>query len=581
MSSEPSFSTISETLTERAAHPVALFLLACGLQKSQFPTVRLIVETGDTYLQQNPVFVPLRIPGRSGFVYETYFRVIRVVEVPHPQESQHRRFYEIEWKIQEAPLLESEYHKLFSFISGEVECPDCRLLFIPDPVMIDSDALRISCPSCLENWTLQLSASKRRQQAKLITDSYYSDPSSLRRAMELWASPFEVKSENNYQDYFPLEFEAWGEAGSHEWVFGDNPGFRLKLSSEVTTLENVARSLINHFALKYFSNRSHLRPSSKLETTEVQRKSRVEIKTRMEAQFAQDFLIPDDAITVGASTEAASKEASSLDAHTMFERQSTIGVRQRDETSSAKEITVITAVPILDSRPLKTARVPSQLLILTVSFFLSLSLIAGILSYFIVTRSPREESMKDNSATPVNERKAQSIIEVARPTAAVDEALKPETSTDEAAQDAKAQDSVVVESQVPARLEEEALPTPKIIESAPVADSVIDSVEVEKPSSPNFAKMALIDAGFRQAMLHLKLQQSKEAIVEFEKVIDLDPRHKTAFRNLGVAYVYEKRFPEAIKTFERYLALTTGSTDPDREEVRTIVSSLKERIQDH
>jgi len=575
MSSEPSFSTISETLTERAAHPVSLFLQACGLQKSQFPTVRLIVETGETYLQQNPVFVPLRIPDRSGFVYETYFRVIRVVEVPHSQDSKHRRFYEIEWKIQEAALLESEYHKLFSFISGEVECPDCRLLFIPDPVMVDPGTLRISCPSCLEDWTLQLSAGKRRQQAKLITDSYYSDPSSLRRTMELWASPFEAKRDNNYQDYFPLEFEAWGEAGSHEWVFGDNPGFRLKLSSESTTLENVARSLINHFALKYFSNRAHLRPSSKLETTEIQRKSRVEVKNRMEAQFAQDFLISEGPALENVSTAPALNESSLPEAHSMRERYSAIGVRESDWISSQKEITVIKSMSILDSRPVRARRVPSQLLILTVSFFLSLSLIAGILSYFIVTRSHQQKVARSEAENLSKVESPSGPKENIGPAAALDDALKPEAPSVESPQAVEP-----VAKPIPVKLEEKVLPAPKIVEPVQVQESAIESVETEKPSSPNFAKMALIDAGFRQAMLHLKLQQSKEAIAEFKRVIELDPRHKTAFRNLGVAYVYEKRFPEAIKSFERYLSLTTGSADPDRDEVQALVSSLKERVQD-
>src|SRR5690606_32060320 len=50
-----------------------------------------------------------------------------------------------------------------------------------------------------------------------------------------------------------------------------------------------------------------------------------------------------------------------------------------------------------------------------------------------------------------------------------------------------------------------------IVQKPPQAKAVIVQPESK---GRNFAKMALIDAGFRQAMLHLKMQQSQEAVAE-------------------------------------------------------------------
>jgi tetratricopeptide (TPR) repeat protein len=68
--------------------------------------------------------------------------------------------------------------------------------------------------------------------------------------------------------------------------------------------------------------------------------------------------------------------------------------------------------------------------------------------------------------------------------------------------------------------------------------------------------------------------QSERAIEEYQKAIKINPRHPNAYLNSGVVYAYDLNRPkDALKSFERYLEVFPQA--PNAEGIREEIRKLK------
>lgn len=85
-----------------------------------------------------------------------------------------------------------------------------------------------------------------------------------------------------------------------------------------------------------------------------------------------------------------------------------------------------------------------------------------------------------------------------------------------------------------------------------------------------------LDATYRQGMLHLKLQQGKEAAEDFENIVKVDPENAPSLRGLGLAYYFDQKFDLAVMALEKYLNISKNAVD--RESVEKMIQILREKV---
>lgn len=639
MSTENSVSTVAETVTEKTVHPVKQFLEACGADVSTFPVLKFVVETQEKVFNNTQVYIPLRVPGRSGFVYESFCRISRVTEIPEAQSEKLRKFIEIEWRIDENPLLEAEHHAVFSFMSGEVECPACRALFIPDAQIVDDVSVRVTCPNCLHYWTLKVdSPALDSPTLVLLTDAFYKSPTTVRQNIETWTSSFSKENAGDFQRFFPCEFNDWDKDSSLDWFFGDERGFTKKNAVEGGDFELISKSFINHLSLKYFKeNEQHL--SSNLDKTEVHRKSEIQQKQE-EAQrrVVSEFLAgaseePENESTQNSEaaieqpTQDSLKPGVELTIQQPYEVFSEMTQPAKFERQFEAPDTVVKdlSFDIYSPGASKPKTLSAHAIGIGVSLVASLLLIGGIFGYFVYQKKSTQQELmtkfeeQQAIANKADEERAAEQAQADSDTSSgggkvVDQMLSkkddrvvdPKESSTEGASvkyaafkpGTEAVDNESESLAVEEKLEEEV--QKDLAESVNTEEKVAEEVEVkvtkeetakekvvvepEGMAKPNLARMALIDAGFRQGMLHLKLQESKKAISEFNKVIELDPNHLGAHRHLGIAFVQEGQFSKALTAFETWMGLqksdqNTSVSAKDTQNVQHMIQMLREKVQ--
>src|SRR5687768_15851853 len=113
---EPQTLEGSFTEPDLGIHPLKAFLRQAGIDVATFPKVMLYVETGGQALKSQRVYMPIPSPRSKEIVYESFFRIVRTLEVPSSTGRGHRKFLEIEWTISEEPQVEEERHAALSFV---------------------------------------------------------------------------------------------------------------------------------------------------------------------------------------------------------------------------------------------------------------------------------------------------------------------------------------------------------------------------------------------------------------------------------------------------------------------------------
>jgi tetratricopeptide (TPR) repeat protein len=128
----------------------------------------------------------------------------------------------------------------------------------------------------------------------------------------------------------------------------------------------------------------------------------------------------------------------------------------------------------------------------------------------------------------------------------------------------------------------EAQPEPEEVKApVPVPAPALAQAPAQKPAptpatkKDDSALMKEVDSRFRQAMLHLKLQQSEDASREFKTVIALDANHAASYRGLGLSLVYQKDYQGAAQALRSYLKLDPKSDD--RAGVEELITTLDEQ----
>ncbi len=456
----------SLTQPDLGTHPVKSFLHECGMDTSGFPSFRLLIETTEKYIRSSGLRIPLRIPGQPGLIYESYCRILRVLEVPAITKTHHRKFLEIEWSIEEVPVLETESHPSLFFLAGETACPSCRESFQPHPDIIDEVSVRIVCPQCLHQWIMKIESGLKSNVAgvQLLLDAFYENPSHLRRALR-------EEHPGTAETYFPVAFEAWNSGSSLDWLFGDQKGwFAITAPGEIN-LEVLGKSLINTFCKEYFIKSRLTNSADPLEQTEITRK--------------EDTLTPTDTSMTTTVSIAAD-----------FDRS---------------------PAPTFKSSPRWSYWITQTTLALL-----------GVASLSIMVLLVWDQ-ISPHSIDP----------------------SKPESTAMEIPKIKENKKEEVVKTTPPP------VPAPK-----PLA--------IENPVSTE----AL--AHYRRGMIHLRKEEGNEAIQDFKKAIQIDHENAPSYRGLGLAFVSEHRYDEAIQAFQQYLLLAKNSDD--KTSVEEIIEAIKERV---
>lgn len=576
MSSENNVETTSEASLELETHPVQAYFEACGLDVSDFPRLYFRLEIRDRLSSNSHLFIPIRIPEKPGLIYESFARVTRVMEFPATQRTGHRRIIEVEWRVDEQASLETDQHSALQFVSPEVECPSCRFFFSPEPSILDEVSVKITCPSCLNYWTVKVEAPKTpADSVQLINDAFYRDPSKVRRQLDQWDSSEKERISQSYRKHLPFEFKEWDDGSSIQWLYGDSPGFSQVNGEVQGNFEILFRTFVNHLALRYFNNPSGSRSFSRLDTTDILRKTDIQEKKASQQQVVSELLPT-------AGTESSTPE--------------------------------FTFQPTYDPYANGPARVrPKSSNLIPIA--LSLILIGGIISFFgfqYLQQRQAEESLavvdKQIEATSSREVEPQQEVVASIDSSAIDQALEESNadfetsvpSSEDLEVSSKEDDSTQSPTEKAEVNKKEKEPASQATEpetdTASQQQAALESEKrkqiarqeekrkeaAAKERRKELQQKAIVDAGYRQGLLHLNLQQAKEAAAEFERVIELDPSHVESYRNLGLAYVYDRRFEDAISAFEKYLGMADDnqvSNSKSIQSVEQLLVTLRERVE--
>lgn len=607
-------STVSETLTDRASHPVKDFLSECGLHVDQFPTLHFTLEIQEKLLSNTQVYLPLRIPGRSGFVYESSVRVVRMMEIPGVEEQSHRSFIDVEWKIDENPLFEAESHAAFSFVSGEVECPSCRSVFIPEASIIDDRSIKINCPNCMHYWTIRVdSPALSKPECILLTDSFYQNPADLRKEISSWESQSNTIGSTKFKNYFPFEFESWDKAAALEWLFNDLKGYKKLIGSNGSNFEVVVKSFFNFLALKYFKNHGDKRVGQNLETTDICRKSMLIEKQEISSKKAvQDFLASSETSSEDLSSTDTGQEGDSefvpVEEFSLDKISHTESDYSRAERIFHEQSRPITEVRSLSDFPISAPKkyqnsakplLPKFFTTVALSLFAGLFFVGVGFGYFYFKQN-NSSSVALTTSSESGQSSRPAIVKNTLQKDSLEKTPQVQNDFEPSVEKTKPSASVVIEDQNPVvsetlvqaekpkqevkkvakvdvaknKVKTEAKPTSVAL--APRPEKKADEPKKEVPSE-SIAKRAFKEAFFRQGIVYMNLQEYVPAIKEFQKVIEIDSEHVLSYAYLGKAFLLEKNYEEALQSFESYLRLNPKQS-PEREDILEAVAHLKEKV---
>lgn len=539
-------SELSQTQPERPQHPIKEFLDRCGADVSEFPFVRFLIETSEKEIRSGRLYIALRIPSEPGYIYDSIIRITRVLEIPAISGEGHRKFLELEWEIDEHPVPEDSLHDAIQFLGTEVMCPKCRELFNPDPDIIDQYSIRVECSQCLFAWNIKATAlEKADARVPLLLDLLRADPASMRRYLRQWDQQPIDPTNSLYFSYFPFHFENLEEQSSLDLLFGEQAGLVALSNGVGQDFELLARGLLNQISVEYFRRSEFSTPTQSLDKTEIQRKERETVKIHEDlpevtpivrvTPIEDQFEIKDNSIEPVVDTPRVLKFTTPIPSDRFVAHQ------------KAKE-------PI-------AARLA----------FVGIGVVSILFIFYIVSKNMQITPSEPVAQTTPN---ALTTADESKTSPASLEQLKP-VETNRSNEDSKLLDQALAATRTEAK-QEVKKEVSKPIKRAPVAREEVAPKPSPK-SSPADEKLKAerVETFYRQGMLHLKLQQSKEAESEFQQVIELDPKHAPAYRGLGLAFVYDQRFNEAISAFEKYLKTTQDNFD--RDSIEELIQTLRER----
>lgn len=509
----------SQTEPEAFTHPVKIFLHELGIDTTLFPNVRFLLETSEKDIRVGRFSMPLRLPSQPGYVYDSVARITRILEVPATAQKAHRKFIEIEWQISEEASIDENNHAVLSFLAAQVECADCKEIFIPDPEVINESSVRLSCPNCLNYWSVSVSSStKKSESPELLFDAYAKDPAKLRNLISRWIEGPIANHDQNYFLHFPFHFDTWDQGSSLDWLFGESTGWTALSNGELKDFESLFKGFLNSLALEHFRNEFAKRPLSQLDQTEVQRKPIAEKTENPE--------LPPDSDPEKTPVNIKAKPA--LDQRFVWQ----------------SPITAVREAPKLPPPPKSKSGISGGTWLFSLGAFGVVGIIFGGIYFSQNIQAPRAQV----PSTPAASISTSVAVEIPQAEIPQAEAPKPEPKSQKI----------------------EAPPAP-----IPPLPRVVEKVKPAETAKQKRARDLAIDSSFRQGMLHLKLQQSQQAIGEFQKVLALDPNHADAQRGLGLAYVYEQNFQEAIIALNKYLKLAGNAYD--KSSIEELLATLRSR----
>ncbi len=545
----------TETKSNPYVHPVKEFLNECGINTESFPTLRLRFEIPDRrQLRAYRVFFPIYLPHSYGLLYESFFRVLRIVEIPDPSAKKHRLFMDVEWSIIEQAIPEEENHLAHHFLAREFICPNCKDAFTPNLDKINAQCMQIVCPQCVYEWFIRIDPMTEGLPAtESLLELSKADPSLLREHLSEWDADLKTFENASFSTFFPVRFNPIESQSAEPMVrafFGDEPMAVWKTREDFQQLDfaSIVRSFANHAALTYFQKEEF---TSKLTTTvnddlDHQEKTEVQI-------FKQEIL----RAPVELPSSIERKEIHSETAKAVAQKKIREIARRAQIQAMDYEDRKLRDEPTWTDR-LKSVAFGAIVFALTLGSM-------GLMIYLFVNPSIKESAPRPSNATVTED--STSIPSPAVIPAPELPIVTPQPVIADKPVEAKEVETVKSPVKTIAKPEVKVEPKPDV---APQPET--------KAVESTLSKAALTKAHFRQGMLHLKLQQSKEAASSFQKVLNLDPKNIEAMRNLGLAYVYDQQFANAVQTFESYLKIAGNAYD--RSVVEEMIRTLKQRIAD-
>jgi tetratricopeptide (TPR) repeat protein len=557
--------TASTTWATKVSHPVRQYLESAGLDVSEFPRLKILIEVDYFFDRVYWVRIPLRLPANPGWTHEFIFRVVRTMELPREDLSGHQKFVELECTISEEPIPFEELHLSTYFLPEFMECPTCRHRFPSNTKIINQKQVEIHCAQCLNQWVLNVEPkATEKAEIRILTDQYFVEPGKLTKWIESASSPQDKSQPMIFKSFFSVIFtkEISSEASV---IFRNSPNFlRSRHDSNTSQFADFIKSLFNSWAFSslriYLSERK-----SGLEETDICRKSQLKNQDPGSLKDSEEFEMMRLAPTVVSVKSSEPFFAS-------FQGVDSSKPQEFHKNSSNQKAAVF-------------AFAGAAFVFLT------------IISYFFFERSHR---IQKESADQVLEMAPRQLAKNLSTNSVDDRIISDSQSVKNSKENEKllVKQTELLAQEIPADFEkpnmilEESAQPPVAVKAVNVAKEKPRSAEnaiIEKGSREHKQKVdndktmvvdprsTLVEAGFRQGVLHLKLQQAKEAAEEFERVIEIDPNHLESHRNLGLAYIYDRRFEEAIKILEKYL--TFKDSKADRVSIEELISTLKERAQ--
>lgn len=592
--------TKTKTVTDLSLHPVAAFFKKCGLVESDFPRFRILIEVLHNQFDRNTCYIPLRVPTHAGFLYESFWRISKFLELPVAGSKKHRKFVELEWAIREQALLEEQEHPALTMISGEVECFACKTIFVPEVDLIDDTSVKITCPSCLQHWSVKIESKFfEKDQVVLLNDQYVKDPSTFNRHLG-------ISQVLHSSLYFRSQFEERQDGSSLEWLFGDQTGLLQVSTTEAASFEAFVRSFINFVSLRYYETSpvGEAR-TSRLDQTEVSHKEVITSLTPIER-------MPED---VQAFPAPKASDITLLNDEQDLEQR-----LQKFRESRLKEAKELSSSPVTksSSAPLAISASVVTLIFSGLGFFLYLQSQNAQTSLSKVERVSEEPLSLESLESEIiltEEVASENLSVMSTPS----ETIGKELETKEIAESkevTEVKDVKVQEPKTPVAVAEEK-PALIAVESEtpqatqPTAVKEPNPVPNSEEANADQTKQAVVNSIYRQAAAHLRQSQFLEAADKFQEVIQLDPGHFSAhlnlgksyfqnrrleeakkaftsaqsidasnaevYRSLGLVHFYSREFGEALSAFEKYLSLDGAA--PDRAQIEQLMAQMKSTLE--
>jgi tetratricopeptide (TPR) repeat protein len=523
--------TDSATEPASACHPVKSFLESCGFDVKEFPLLRFIIESPEKFLKSARFCLPLKVPNDPG-IYESFCRILRVIEIPSGDEKKHRRFLEVEWMIEPTPFLNNDLHPANSFLASEMSCPSCRVHFVASPLLVNETSAKIQCPHCLKNWTCHFQMEESLETSQLLLDVFHKTPIQLESLLNSWAETPVSPSDPYYYHFFPYAFSKIENLRDTESLFDGLRGWIALANQASGSLDQILRALVNQLSMTYL--RDQLKPQ--VSTPVVPRASMIEENlSENKNSFSESH----------SNSNEVEVEKARLNLKVL-----------RSLPSFEPELTKTKFVPVAKARASRWGVTLSVAAALTVAVgFILLSKT----NPFGSTLPPSSEfAMEVPPLPPIPNRT---------------EVPSPKVEMPDASPNISENKVQTLSLSNPHSDTNEKLMTAKI-QSKNAVNLLRKSLAHEKENSPLPEKHE-VESIYRRAMLHLKLQQGKEAAADFEQILKLDPNHMASYRGLGLAYYFDQQFSASIEAFEKYLKISKKG--PDHESIQKMLKILKER----